>query len=539
VTRLQACLLASLALSVANCATAREVAFLAHPRIENAGLFKTQSVSEQRGPYLARPNAQLIVRNLATGAERVLVDRNVLDFSVSIDGTNLLVSIVDGYISKKSPGRCDVWRVDVASGTKTRLTNGPGWNCQPIELGDGSLAFLSNRDGWKSPKEVYRAFTIYHMNAQGGEQQRIWHAGIGGIFGLNLMPSGRILFASGEQQGHRVGRGNHWSIWSINPDGSDFAPEMSAIGLSPFVEPFDWPCIASDGSLVFTQYYDTRVYGVILAAPVWEAIPFGPLTMFGHPVFKRNPGYIDRNRHRFRLGFERRGLYSLTPQTSVHDAEIVSGTRPVGIYSHPWPIPGNKIYATWTGSKGDANSDVGVYEISLDAPISDYKQLTKVIDEPTRHEWMGKQLVSFAEIYGIDRPPMPTCPKTDLLPPGSPFALIGTSAVDINEWVLVPKSNPLANPLLVTTDESDPARDPYYVRILAFNPTMDRKPTARRRRRRPPCRSPVPFSRDRAPRRRPRAEWTRSGPWRSGPPAVRARRRLLRRLPGTSPRGWR
>ena len=440
-----------------------DIAFLAHPRGPTGEWFPTQSLSELDGGYKFHPGSQLIVRS-GSGEERVLVNGSVLDFSVSQDGKALFVSIVEN-------NRSDIYRVDVSSGEKTKITNGPGWNCQPMEHRDW-IVFLSNRDQWQNPHEGYTAFGLYRMNKQGGQQERIWHAGIGGVFGISLGPSGRVYFASGENQGFRGGGGTAWSIWSVNPDGSDFQPEMSNIVRQQ--SPLDWPVITSDGSLVVSMYYDTRVYGTIFAAPKIGSGPFDPPTHFGHPLFPAAPllrnGY-DRSgggEVGMKFAWQRRGMYSLVPFATTMDYLAHRAGQPTGMYSHPWPIPGNGVYLTWTGKNGDDQMDLGVYAWpDATKAADDFTSLTKVADEPTRHEWMGKQVVPFKVIYG-DEIQVPTKNISDLLPLGSPFGVIGTSSVTHHEWA---EQNGLPSEAHMITMGPDEAE---YVRILSFNPNTKR-----------------------------------------------------------------
>jgi hypothetical protein len=85
------------------------------------------------------------------------------------------------------------------------------------------------------------------------------------------------------------------------------------------------------------------------------------------------------------------------------------------------------------------------------------------VDRLDRHEWMGKQVASFKDIYGVDKPPVPTGARDSKLLAGSPFGTIGTSSVDFHEWVQ--PSQWESKLIEMKNDEAE------YVRILAFNPT--------------------------------------------------------------------
>lgn len=449
------------ALFAAPCAA--DVAFLAAPL---EGGHQTQSVSINNGPYINRPDAKLIVRDDA-GNERVLINPGALDFTVCHDGKTILASVIAG-------GQADIFRVDIATGASVRLTNGPGCNCQPVETGDG-IAFLSNRDAWQSPKAGYPAFTIYRMDRDGKNLQRVWHAGLGGVFGLFCGPDGRLYFTSGENQGLKPKAGMNWVVWSINPDGSEFKPEISGFGRKPdFTPPSDWPVITSDGTLVWSVYYNTRVYGSLHAAPKFVPTPAGPPTQFGHPLWTKNPGFPNGyDEHGggdnvARFGLARRGEYAPAPWSTDADYENRNpkGETP-GMLSHPYPTRHNGIFCTWTGDRGDKQINLGVYSIpNIAKPAETYHDLVKIVDEPDRHEWMGKEVASFAEIYGSDGPPTPTGAIAAQLPEGSPFGVIGTSGVDIHEWVQGNEEDSEVKLIEMPEDSAE------YVRILSFNPTL-------------------------------------------------------------------
>jgi hypothetical protein len=435
------------------------IAFLAAPRTD--GLFHTQSVSEADGPHTYQAAAQLIVRDDAGfDSERVLVESGALDFSVCPDGRTLLASIVKN-------GRADIYRIDSQTGETTQLTDGPGWSCQPVECGDGSIAFLSDRDGWRNPGERYRAFTIYRMAADGREVERIWHAGFGGVFGLHCGPDGRLYFSSGENQGgipSRQGGGIAWGIWSINPDGGEFSPEISAYAQPDGIHdaPLDWPSIMTDGSLVVAQYYDTRIYGTLHRCPKHVPTAEAP-TQFGVPLWTHNP-VIDPFENRF--GWQRRGMKSLTPWTNPDDADANYHGRNWGHVTHSAPAPENGALVTWTGTQGDAHMNLGVYLIPhVQSPTTAPEEMQVVVDEPNRHEWMGKALRPYRDIYGIVAPAMRATKRDSRLPGASPFGVVGTSSIDYNEWVNTSGYPENAKLRELPDDAAE------FIRILAFVPT--------------------------------------------------------------------
>jgi TolB protein len=83
----------------------------------------------------------LVVRSLADGAEREIDRGMILDPAFTSDGASLL------YASANA-GDLDLWRVDLSSGTKVRLTVEPGLQLRPVPLPDGQrLVYTSKTRG--------------------------------------------------------------------------------------------------------------------------------------------------------------------------------------------------------------------------------------------------------------------------------------------------------------------------------------------------------------------------------------------------------
>lgn len=69
-----------------------------------------------------------------------------------------------------------------------------------------------------------------------------------------LTKSGRIWWSFAQQQGYMGGRGTNWAIMSMNPDGTDWQPEVSAFdaswrfGLGDQKDPLHFQTETTDGS---------------------------------------------------------------------------------------------------------------------------------------------------------------------------------------------------------------------------------------------------------------------------------------------------
>lgn len=493
----------SVAFLICSSAMAAEypVAFLAHPR--TSGWFFTQSVSEQYGGYVHNPGTDLVLMH-PDGSEQILVVGEqpasgmiaVQDFCVDLDGQSIIYSHI--HTIPNGVGLwCDLYRVAIATGEITQLTHaisewnpprganqysteipptqqiqgqwrsGRGlhfqtvWNIGPCVVGDGSIVFCSNRQGMAPPVDSGPGYQLFRMSSDGRHVRLIGHMNLAGGLHPAITRKGKILFSSAEQQGVRTSNGNGWSIWSMNPDGSDWGPEISAIGQAT---PTHFQCESSDGTLVASQYYDTRMYGMLVCAPPFVATPFGPPTMFGSPLYQSEPG-IRMDGTTANYAYKRRGFFSPLPWAFFVDRENVNaaGEKP-GMVSHPAAAPNNGILLTWTGDNGDAAMDLGVYAIpDVRSPIEHHSGLIPVIDREDRHEWMARPVIPFSEIYGLSAPPVPEAPRADDLPPGSPFAVVSTSSMSWPEVVKPSFERAVMDNFTLEQTQ--------YIRVLAFNKT--------------------------------------------------------------------
>lgn len=492
---------AFLALTITASAAEYPVAFLAYPK--TTGYFNTQSVSQNNGPYVYHVGTDLVIAD-PDGTERVLVKGQddaagflaVHDFCISLDGQSIIYAHIRKYTDKAGVW-CDLFRVDVVTGETTQLTdaiaewnppNGAAqfaktipatdqeaqilrttqgihfqsvWNIAPCVCGDGSIVFCSNREAVIAPADVQvgPGFQLFRMAVDGKYPHLIGHLNLAGALHPSITRSGQIHFSSMEQQGGRTSNGNGWGTWVINPDGSDWGPEISAIGN---INPIHFQTETSNGSLVAAQYYDTRIYGVLRVAPVFVPDPFGPPTKFGSPLYGADPPIVD-GQSKATYSYQRRGFYTPLPMMWLQDKENLNaaGEKP-GMVSHPAAIPGNGVLLTWTGDQGDLAMNLGIYSMpDITQPMTHHSQLIKVVDNPDRHEWMARPVVPFSAIYGIEKPSVPKGLVANTLPPASPFAIVSTSSMAWPEIVTgAAESKQFDN---FTLDEAQ------YIRVLGFN----------------------------------------------------------------------
>src|SRR5207253_4869592 len=110
----------------------------------------------------------------------------------------------------------------------------------------GKVVFTSNRHGFVPRKGTFaaHAFQLTVMDDDGSNVETIGHLNLGCALHPVILTDGRILFSSLENQGLRDTL--HWSIWTIHPDGSQWAPFISDFARS-LAPSFHFQTQRSDG----------------------------------------------------------------------------------------------------------------------------------------------------------------------------------------------------------------------------------------------------------------------------------------------------
>src|SRR5262249_10939024 len=189
----------------------------------------------------------------------------------------------------------------------------PGvYNLGPCPLPGGKIMFTSNRNGFASTKEYkglavtndYNTTTLQlfvmddHDGVKGARHvETIGHLNMNGALHPTILKDGRVMFTSFETQGLRDFR--MWAIWTIHPDGTNWAPLVSALGPSGETA-YHFMTQLSDESIVFEEYYFQHDFGFgtffKMAPHAPDAKPyFGP----GSPHDPRNLKYGNKAYDRF------------------------------------------------------------------------------------------------------------------------------------------------------------------------------------------------------------------------------------------------
>ena len=413
------------------------------------------------------------------GTEEVLVPGGngaVIDPYVSFDGKSVYYAKLHDQTNlntqrRGNPSRAgaDIFKIDLQTRQITQLTTqqwtpntgllnwssdhlravpsgtyylGYGiFNLGPTPLPGGKIMFSSSRNSFL-PNKSFTApnLQLYVMDDDGSNVELVGHLNLGSALHPTVLSDGRVMFSSYEAQGLRDRR--IWGLWSIWPDGRSWGPLMSAFSSRVA---FHFQTELSNGDIAVVAYYNqnNNGFGHLLAFP---SKPPSGQPAFGSavPGDSSNPPVkynITRNR---RYSFSPKGIYSLTEFTTEDDnaATKDSSGEWVGKVTHPSGAPNNDLLLVWTS--GPANNlqrptnrpayDAGLYLLQGGVPVSHPDQLKLIKDLPAYNEMQPRAVVSYRQIYGIDKPAeIPWLPNDGTvhpeLPAGTPFGLVGTSSL--------------------------------------------------------------------------------------------------------------
>jgi len=315
-------------------------------------------------------------------------------------------------------------------------------NLGPCPLPGGKIAFTSNRNGFAPPKGFTNpTLQLYVMDADGQNVEAIAPMSISSALHPTILRDGRLIFSSHESQGLRDQR--LWGIWSIFPDGRNWAPVISAFR-GP--QAFHFMTQLGNGDLVVVDYYNlnNNGFGALYRLPAQgpPGVP-GFFNAFGDgaPAIARTVG--QGFRYDFTMPFQPLGMVSITPFTHGDDeaAPIGPGGVRVGKFTHPSAAPRNDLLAVWTpGPANDLNRPVtqpyynaGIYIVPGGNVLQSAQQLVLVKNDPAYNEAWPRAVVPYAAIHGVSEPTrLPWLPNDGSvhaeLPAGTPYGLIGTSS---------------------------------------------------------------------------------------------------------------
>jgi Hydrazine synthase alpha subunit middle domain len=327
------------------------------------------------------------------------------------------------------------------------------FNMGPCPLPGGRLVFTSNRDGFQ-PSKGYPAIALQLFvmddsdDGLGKNIEKIGHINIAGALHPVVLADGRIMFSTLESQGLR---GDIlWGLWTIHPDGTNWAPLVSAFDPGGAPNGFHFQTQLTDGSLVVEEYYNQNNSGfgayIKLKASHAPGEPaFGPAHMAGNAAWRY--GRYDNGRAKwYHMPFMPLGSISLTPFSHGFEGpadQSVAGDKhspAVGKFTHPSGAPDNHLLTIY--SPGPVNHQYtflpqlngGIYLIKNGAVLEEPAQMRLIKNDPKYNESWVRAVVPYERIYGI-KEPKKTAPlandgsRSKHLPEGTPFGLVGTASL--------------------------------------------------------------------------------------------------------------
>jgi hypothetical protein len=413
--------------------------------------------------------------------------------------------------------------------SKTYLSYGV-LNFGPCPLPGGRVVFTSNRNAFRPPRGYPQvALQLFVMDDDGNNVEEIGYLNNAGALHPVVLTDGRIMFSSLESQGIRAAI--LWGIWSINPDGTNWKPVISAFDIGAAPNAFHFQAQLSDGSLVVEEYYNLNNsgFGAYFKLPLAPPAGYPPFA----PAYTKDPrnkpvrfGRYDNGKGRWgSVPFMPIGAESLTPFANngegpadlsrLHD----QNSPRVGKFTHPSGAPDNHLLTIW--SPGPVNHQYtylpqlngGIYLIKDGKPIDEPGQMLLIKHDPSYNAQWPRALVPYKRIYGMDEPKLLPRLANDgkrspYLPEGTPFGLVGTSSLYKRESYpngVVPAGSVTATyaggndpwrgldpftsrgngPMLNWHNQGADAglysnEDIHAIRILAMEPTTDRNRGYRR-----------------------------------------------------------
>lgn len=335
------------------------------------------------------------------------------------------------------------------------------FNMGPFPLPGGKIVFTSNRDGFKPPR-AYPSIALQMFVMDDSDEsidpddpypnniEKIGHLNIGGALHPVVLRDGRIMFSTLESQGIRSRIS--WGVWTIHPDGTNWAPMVSAFDTGGASNGFHFQTQLSDGSIVIEGYYNQNNsgFGTYVKLPAPEKTPypaFGPANM-ADPRNKpwRMGRHYNAKPRWYRMPFMPRGSEMMTPFAHIHDGPADPSvyddkkSPAVGKFTHPSGAPDNHLLTIW--SPGPTNHqytylpqlDGGIYLIKDGATIDEPGDMLLIKNDPNYNESWPRAVVPYKRIYGVDEPKQlkPLANDGSIskhLPEGTPFGLVGSSSL--------------------------------------------------------------------------------------------------------------
>ncbi|MEQ8789618.1 MAG: hypothetical protein RIC55_25205 [Pirellulaceae bacterium] len=445
------------------------IVYVRSPRwVEDRGQRRPARWAEFAHIFNVNPGTDLMLLH-PDGKEETLVEGGagaVQDPYVSFDGEWVYYTHFHEATQGPNKAGADIYKIHVPTRKIVRLTQQqftpakPAteqrygvYNMHPCPLPGGRVAYVSSRNGYLPPPKSYPqvALQLHVMDDDGQNIETIGHLNLAGALHPVILKDGRILFSSLENMGLR----NYilWGIWSIHPDGTNWAPVVSALHGHSSPSSWHFQTQLSDETVVVELYYNQnqKGFGSLFTlpprAPYGESA-FGP----GNIDDERNPGwdFLGYNGKSFRIPFTPHGMQAITPWIRTNDFPAWPSVKDdqesprIGKVTHPCGAPDNHLLVGWTlgpigGSAGAVRDymtpqpiDSGIYLIKGGKLTSEPGQMLLIKNDPKYNEQWPRPLVSYKRVYGVAEPTRLESKndgsRSKALPEGTPFGLVGTSS---------------------------------------------------------------------------------------------------------------
>jgi len=445
------------------------IVYVRSPRwVEDGGSKRPARWAEFAHIFNVNPGTDLMLLH-PDGKEETLVAGGagaVQDPYVSFEGEWVYYTHFHEATQGPNKAGADIYKIHVPTRKIVRLTQQvftparPGaeqrygvYNMHPCPLPGGRVAFVSSRNGYLPPPKSYPqvALQLHVMDDDGKNIETIGHLNLAGALHPVILKDGRILFSSLENMGLR----NYilWGIWSIHPDGTNWAPVVSALHGHSSPSSWHFQTQLSDETVVVELYYNQnqKGFGSLFTLP--PRVPYGESAFGpGNIADERNPGwdFLGYNGRNFRFPFTPHGMEAITPWIRTNDFPAWPSVKDdpqsprIGKVTHPCGAPDNHLLVAWTlgpigGSAGAVRDymtpqpiDSGLYLIKGGKLTNEPGEMLLIKNDPRYNEQWPRPLVSYKRVYGVEEPRRLESKndggKSKQLPEGTPFGLVGTSS---------------------------------------------------------------------------------------------------------------
>lgn len=403
------------------------------------------------------------------GSEELLYDPGpngaCADPIVSFDGTEVYFTwFVDPENLNTQRGLSwspsHIMKIDLGSRQVTQLTSGNdvAWadsshqidpryakfDVAPVELPDGRILFLSNRDGTMDVTSRFPAMKFWRMERDGSNPEPIENFTQGSCQHPFILTDGRIVWTHFHPTGRRTHGVGNYPLFVCNPDGSDI---KVLAGAHYRQTAWHFATQLSGGDVVTSVYYHQNNFGhgVLVRFPVdpqhASGNEFGPVATSSSTW--NNYGHNDH--------YERVGQTLSTPWVlygaqnhgslgSDRASPLMPDGSRAGKCTMPAAAPGGHLLLVW--SSGNVNylnrpvPELPHMKVCLIPGGTAVQRQDMIIlkEDPAWQYMYPRPVVPYAAIYGIPRPAtIPDVPNDGSAPgglvPGGPFATTGTSSL--------------------------------------------------------------------------------------------------------------